>query len=41
MNALLQLQAMESSTGELDPRASGLSWFCDGNNSSASMWCGR
>ena len=40
MSALLQLQAMKSSGAEIDPRGSGLSFFCDGDNSAASLWCG-
>lgn len=40
MNALLNLQAMDVASDGIEPRASGLSWFCNGDNSSASMWCG-
>lgn len=39
MNALLNLQAMDVASDDIEPRASGLSWFCNGDNSSYSFIC--
>lgn len=40
MDALLELQFLETEAEELNLRASGISIMCNGNNSSVSMWCG-
>jgi len=40
MNALLNLQALEAKSDAIEPRASGASLWCNGDNSMASLFCG-
>ena len=40
VNALLQLQAMTPAEPDVDLRASGWSWGCDGKQSNLSFFCG-
>ena len=41
MDELLSLQAFDVQADTLPERASSISLWCDGNNSGASVWCGR
>ena len=40
MGSMLDLQSLEASSDAIDPRASGASFMCNGDNSSVSLWCG-
>lgn len=40
MGSMLDLQSLEASSDAIDPKASGASFMCNGDNSSVSLWCG-
>lgn len=40
IGSMLDLQSLEASSDAIDPRASGASFMCNGDNSSVSLWCG-
>ena len=40
MGSMLDLQSLEASNDAIDPRTSGASFMCNGDNGSVSLWCG-